>query len=44
VANVGLLQPGQSMTTFGFAAAGSCGFHDHNNSESSGLKGRIVIQ
>jgi plastocyanin len=44
MANVGLLQPGQSKTSFGFAAAGSCGFHDHNNSESSGLKGRIVIQ
>ena len=44
IANVGLLQPGQSKTTFGFASAGSCGFHDHNNSDSSGLKGHIVIQ
>jgi plastocyanin len=42
--NVGLLQPGQSKTSFGFAAAGSCGFHDHNNPDSAGLKGRIVIQ
>jgi plastocyanin len=42
--NVGTLQPGQSKTSFGFAAAGSCGFHDHNNSESAGLKGRITIQ
>jgi plastocyanin len=42
--NVGLLQPGQSKTTFGFAGAGSCGFHDHNNPDSAGLKGRIVIQ
>ena len=44
IANVGLLQPGQSKTTFGFASAGSCGFHDHNNSDSAALKGRIVIQ
>jgi plastocyanin len=44
IGNVALLQPGQSKTTFGFASAGSCGFHDHNNSDSSGLKGHIVIQ
>ena len=44
IANVGLLQPGQSKTTFGFANAGSCGYHDHNNSDSGALKGRIVIQ
>lgn len=44
IGNVGLLQPGQTKTTFGFASAGSCGFHDHNNSDSAALKGRIVIQ
>jgi plastocyanin len=44
IANVGLLQPGQSKTTFGFASAGSCGFHDHNNSDSAALKGRVIIQ
>ena len=44
IGNVGLLQPGQSKTTFGFASAGSCGFHDHNNSDSAALKGLIVIQ
>jgi plastocyanin len=42
--NIGTVQPGQSKTSFGFAATGSCGFHDHNNPESSGLQGRIVIQ
>lgn len=42
--NVGNLQPGQSKTSFGFASAGSCGFHDHNNPDSGGLRGRIVIQ
>jgi plastocyanin len=44
IANVGLLQPGQSKTTFGFASAGTCGFHDHNNPDNSALTGRIVIQ
>ena len=42
--NVGLLQPGQSKSTFGFIKSGSCGFHDHNNSDNAGLKGRIVVQ
>ena len=44
IANVGLLQPGQSKTTFGFANSGTCGYHDHNDSENRGLQGRIVIQ
>lgn len=44
IANVGLLQPTQSKTTFGFAGAGTCGYHDHNDSENRGLQGRIVIQ
>ena len=30
IANVGLLQPGQSKTTNGFANTGTCGYHDHN--------------
>ena len=44
IANVGLLQPGQSKTTFGFARAGTCGYHDHNDSTSAALTGRIVVQ
>lgn len=44
IANVGVLQPGQSKTTFGFASAGRCGYHDHNNPDSAGLRGNIVIQ
>ena len=44
IANVGVLQPGQSKTTFGFANTGSCGYHDHNASENNSLKGRIVVQ
>ena len=44
IANVGLLQPGQSKTTFGFANSGTCGYHDHNNSDTASLKGTIVVQ
>jgi plastocyanin len=44
IANVGLLQPGQSKTTFGFANAGTCGYHDHNDSGNTSLQGRIVVQ
>jgi plastocyanin len=44
IANVGLLTPNQSKTTFGFANAGTCGFHDHNDSTNSNLQGRIVVQ
>lgn len=44
IANVGLLQPGQSKTTFGFANTGTCGYHDHNDSENANLRGRIVVQ
>jgi plastocyanin len=44
IANVGLLQPGQQKTTFGFANSGTCGYHDHNDAERSGLQGRIVVQ
>ena len=44
IANVGLLQPGQSKTTFGFANAGTCGYHDHNDSGNSNLLGRITVQ
>jgi plastocyanin len=44
IANIGLLSPSQSKTTFGFANAGACGFHDHNDSNNSNLQGRIVVQ
>jgi plastocyanin len=44
IANVGLLQPGQSKTSFGFANSGTCGYHDHDNSDTASLKGTIVVQ
>jgi plastocyanin len=42
--NVGVLQPGQQKTTFGFANSGTCGYHDHQDSTNTGLQGRIVVQ
>jgi len=42
--NVGLLQPGQSKSTFGFSGTGTCGYHDHNQSDTTSLQGRVVIQ
>jgi plastocyanin len=44
IGNVGLLTSGQTKDTFGFASAGSCGFHDHNDPDNNAVKGRITIQ
>ena len=44
IANVGLLQPGQSKTTFGFANAGTCGYHDHQDDTNTRFQGAIVVQ
>ena len=44
MANVGLVANGQTKDSNGFAAAGSCGFHDHNDPDNGALKGRITIQ
>lgn len=42
--NAGSLGAGQTKDSLGFAGAGSCGFHDHNDPDNNGLKGRITIQ
>ena len=42
--NVGNLSGNQTKDTFGFAAAGSCTFHDHNDENNAGMKGRVTIQ
>jgi plastocyanin len=42
--NIGGLGNGQSRDSQGFAGTGSCGFHDHNDPDNSGVKGRVVIQ
>jgi plastocyanin len=41
---VGLLGPGQSRETGNLVAVRTCGFHDHENPDANGLKGRIVIR
>ena len=42
--NRGTVGTGQSRDSFGFSAAGSCGFHDHNDPDNNSVKGRVVIQ
>lgn len=41
---VSTLTPGQTKMTNAFPSARTCGFHDHNNPDSTALQGRIVIQ
>ena len=41
---VGVLSTGQSRETLNLVTTKTCGFHDHNNAESTGLQGRIVVQ
>ena len=42
--NIGVLQPGQSRETLNLIAVRTCTFHDHENPDAAGLKGRIVIR
>lgn len=42
--NRGTIGTGQSRDSFGFAGAGNCGFHDHNDPDNNGVKGRVIIQ
>jgi len=44
MAQVGFLTPGQSRTSGNFNTARTCGFHDHNLPDDTGLQGRIIIQ
>jgi plastocyanin len=41
---IGFLTTGQSRTSGNFNTARTCGFHDHNLPENTGLQGRIIIQ
>lgn len=43
VNELGALAPGQSRQTGIFAAARTCGFHDHNDPENASLRGSILI-
>lgn len=40
----GFLQPGQQRTSGNLNTARTCGFHDHNRENDTGLQGRVVIQ
>ena len=39
-----VLGTGQTKLTNSFGAAGTCGFHDHNDPDNPGLKGTITIR
>jgi plastocyanin len=41
---IGFLTTGQQRTSGNFNTARTCGFHDHNLPENTGLQGRIIIQ
>ena len=41
---IGFLTAGQSRTSGTFNTARTCGFHDHNLPDNTGLQGRIIIQ
>jgi plastocyanin len=41
---VGVLATGQSRETGNLVAVRTCGFHDHENPDIAGLRGRIVIR
>ena len=41
---IGFLSAGQSRTSGNFNTARTCGFHDHNLPDNTGLQGRVIIQ
>ena len=41
---IGFLTAGQSRTSGNFNTVRTCGFHDHNLPDNTGLQGRIIIQ
>jgi hypothetical protein len=40
----GFLQPGQQRTSGNLNTPRTCGFHDHNRENDTGLQGRVIIQ
>ena len=44
LSQVGFLTTGQQRTSGNFNTARTCGFHDHNRENDTGLQGRIVVQ
>jgi plastocyanin len=43
-AGLGTIAAGQTKITHAFGNTGTCGFHDHQDPNNSGLQGQIVIQ
>lgn len=41
---VGLLQPGQQRETGNMVIVRTCGYHDHDNPDTNGLKGQIITR
>ena len=41
---VGVLATGQTRETGNLVAVRTCGFHDHENPDNAGLRGRIVVR
>jgi hypothetical protein len=44
MAQVGFLTAGLSKTSGNFNTARTCGFHDHDRENDTGLQGQIIIQ
>ena len=44
LAQIGFLSAGQQRTSGNFNTARTCGYHDHNRENDTGLQGRIIIQ
>jgi plastocyanin len=42
--NVGILSPGQSKTSGAFTAAGTCGFHDHDDPDNARWTAQITVR
>jgi hypothetical protein len=40
----GFLQPGQQRTSGNLNTVRTCGFHDHDRENDTGLQGRVIIQ
>jgi plastocyanin len=41
---VGVLAPGESRETGTLSAAGTCGYHDHNNPTDTSMQGTILVE
>lgn len=42
--NVGLLNTGQNRETGNLVIVRTCGFHDHDDPDNAGVRGRIIVR